>query len=235
VNRTFSLFAVLAAALVAPLAASAAEAETNECINLASCVSVPNTPWVTVPGAKVGFTNSNQGIEEPGTSLWRINCPGTSVPAGRDFNAPEADESLIVGALVPPFNIGITASPAANFYASWQGLAATTYQPLVGCIPSAARSSAAGADAHRLRLRSATHSLAPGQTKTFVHRCGKGEDLLEAHHGVAFYSAAAPGRAELAKVRVKRSERKGRIVVRASTGAFETERVKLQIHALCRR
>lgn len=238
VSRFFSLSAILAVALVAlaaPLAASAAEAETNECINLTSCTSVPNTPWVEVPGARTGFTENNQGILDPGSSIWRISCPGTQIPAGRDFKAPEADESLIVGALVPPFNIGLTASPKANFYATWQGLAPTTYQPLVGCIPAPASSSAAAGSTRRLRLRSSTRPLAPGQQKTFVQRCAKGEDLVGAEHGVAFYSAEPPSRAELAKVRVKRSQRRDRVVVRASTGAFETERVRLQVHAFCRR
>ena len=237
-TATLGLLLALAIALGAPLTASAAEAETNECLNLASCTSVPNTPWVAVPAAKTGFTESNQGIEQPGTTLWRVNCPGSTVPAGRDYSGRETtNESLIVTALIPPFNIGITGSGSANFFAYWQGLEPTSFKPFVGCIPAAQSSAARAAGAaggHHVHLRTITRTLRPGQTKTFVHHCAKGEKLIGSEHGVAFFSDSPPSKGELSKVTVERTQRRGRIVVHAKTGAFVTDRVQLQIHAFCR-
>lgn len=230
------LIAVAATAAVA----RAAEPETSECLNLASCTSIPNTPWVVVPAGKEGFTEGDQGIVQAGFVLWRIDCPGGKIPAGRDYVPADPNQVVLVNALIPPFNLGITGSSAANFFGYWQGREPTSFRPLVGCVPKAATASASAPDSEgsggALRLRAITRTLHPGQVKTFVHRCAKGERLVDSQHGVAFYRQTPPTRAELKGLEVARSNRRGRVVVRVRTDAKVGghERVEIQIHALCR-
>lgn len=236
-----SVSSLLALALIAvgatATAAQAAEPEpgTGECVNLASCTSIPNTPWVVVPAATLGFTSDHQGVIEPGTVLWRVDCPASKVPAGRDYVVSKPGQLLIVTAFVLPFNIGITGTPSASFYAVWEREVATSFQPLVGCIPKAASASAAAGSTSRLRQRTFTHALHPGQTKTFAHGCAKGERLASSEHGVGFYRDSPPAEAELKGLRVTRRDKGGRVVVQVRTGKMvgDDERAEIQIHALC--
>jgi len=230
---------LLALALIAigatATAAQAAEPETSECAGLANCTSIPNTPWVVVPPGTLGFTNHNQGVIEPGTVLWRVDCAASKVPAGRDYVVSKPGQPLIVTAFVLPFNIGITGSPSASFYAVWEREVATSFQPLVGCIPKAASASAAAGSTSRLRQRTFTHALHPGQTKTFAHGCAKGERLASSEHGVGFYRDSPPTEAELKSLQVTRRNKGGRVVVQVRTGRMvgDDERAEIQIHALC--
>ncbi|MFN8163774.1 MAG: hypothetical protein U0R26_08060 [Solirubrobacterales bacterium] len=109
----------------------------------------------------------------------------------------------------------------------------------MGCIPKAAAASAtvaATAARPRQRLRTVTRTLHPGQDKTYVHHCAKGEQLIGSGHGVAFYRDTPPPESELRGLEVERTERHGRVVVHVHTSAKvgAHERVSIQIHALCR-
>ncbi len=190
---------------------------------------------VVVPAATLGFTNQSQGVIEPGTVLWRVDCAASKVPAGRDYVASKPGRVLIVTAFIPPFNIGLTGIPSANFFSVWEGEAPTSFQPLVGCIPKAASASAATGSTSRLRQRTFTHALHAGQTKTFAHGCAKGERLASSEHGVGFYRDSPPTEAELKSLRVTRRNKGGRVVVRVRTGRMvgDDERAEIQIHALC--
>ena len=190
-----------------------------------------------MPAAVDGTTETGQGVVEAGITLWRVDCPAGKIPAGRDFLVAHPEQPLIVNALIPPFNVGLTGASAANFFAFWQGREATSFQPLVGCVPKAAAGSAARAgSSSKLRLRTITRAVHPGQTRTFVQRCAKGEDLVGSEHGVAFFRDTPPTAQELKELSVTRSERGGKVVVRVQAGPHvgDKEHVEIQVHALCR-
>ncbi|HEV7563188.1 MAG TPA: hypothetical protein VGO24_06760 [Solirubrobacterales bacterium] len=232
------LLVLLAVGSASPVAVAAEpEAETNECANLASCRAITNAPWVAVPAAQDGLNEQNEGISQPGTANWRMECGNSEVPAGRDYLSASVG-LLTVGALVPPFDIGITGSSSANFFAISQGKAPASFKPLVGCIPKApSASSAASGDqlaGAKVRQRTITRTLHAGQRRSFVHHCAKGEKLVGSAHGIGFYRPDPPSQKELKALEADRSERGGHVVVHVRTGAFEGERVVLQIHAFCR-
>jgi len=231
---------LLTAALVLlALAPAAPAAETAECANLSPCTSLPNTPWVAIPAAKRGYDEENQILDQAGTVQWRVECPVTEVPAGRDFNVQGEEGQMIVSAFLPPFNGGLTGSPFAFFFGYSQAGEPNSFQPLVGCIPKETAKSARAAVAAKSggrTVRTVVRRIEAGQDKTFTHRCAKGERLLDSAHGVGFYTRKPPTRRELGDLEVERTERGNRIAVHVRTGssAGDRERVELQIHATCR-
>jgi hypothetical protein len=82
----------------------------------------------------------------------------------------------------------------------------------------------------------ATHKLGPNKTRSFTHHCNAGERLLRSGTGVGFFKPQPASARELHDLDVKREERGGRIHVTVRTGSTvgDDEKVRLQIHALCR-
>lgn len=241
----FLTLAVLLAAASVAVAAAEPEPEPepgpSECVNLPDCHPMTTAPWVEIPAAVPGVSESNEPILEAGTVMWRLECNGNEVPVGWDYNVPSGSPPFRVSALIPPFHIGMTGSRNANFLGvSDVGFKPVTFQPLIGCTPgtnfgsSSAATSSARPQGTTTRQRTFTHTLHPHKDVTFTHRCAKGEELVDSAHGVAFYRKTPPTEKEMRGVEVERTERGGRVVVHVHTGTFAGERVALQIHAFCR-
>jgi hypothetical protein len=81
-----------------------------------------------------------------------------------------------------------------------------------------------------------TRTMRPGRRAVYRHRCRPGEQLVRSASGVGFFEDNPPTAGELADFDLTQTRRNGRIRVRVVTGdsVGDDERVRIQIHALCR-
>ena len=207
-----------------------AQAQTRECDGLDVCIRVPG-PWVAVPAAPVGSAQ---------TVLYQLSCPRNSIAGGLD--AVLGDRSLDVlflGRLGSPVNPGITTRRNVVFVATYAGVRATTFRPLLGCIPTSGgggrQTTSVAPRAQPPVRRVGTFRLRAGGPQTHVQSCRPNERLVGSSHVIAFRTATAPSPQLLNGVTATRTTQGRRVVVRAqrSSGVPERTRVEVQVHALC--
>jgi hypothetical protein len=225
------LLLVAAAAVLAGATAPGAGA-TRECDGLDVCIRVPG-PWVAVPGT---------GSARVSRVEYQLTCPRGSIVGGLD--AVLGDDRLDVvflGTLGSPVNPGISTSRSVVFVVTYAGRAPTSFQPLIGCIPTSGgggrgtTSVAAPAPSNVPVRRVRTFRPRPGAAQTFVLRCAAGERLVASSHAVGLRTRAEPSPSLLGGVSVTRREPANRVEIRVRrTGAIPPQvRAEVQVHALC--
>jgi hypothetical protein len=229
--RRLLLLATLAAAGLVALTLPGAARATNECDGLDVCISVPG-PWVTVPGSARGRLVAVE---------YQLTCPRGSIAGGLDAVVPDAALGVrFLGTLGSPVNPGISTGRAVVFVAWWAKRAATSFRPILGCIPTSGgggRSTTAtrpvqGKPPVRL-VR--TIRVRAGQVASSQLACRSGERLVGSSHVVAFRGRRAPSATASSAVLVSRRERGNAVVVTARRGAAvpANARVEVQVHAIC--
>jgi hypothetical protein len=171
---------VLVSAIAAVAAsASPAQAATNECRGLQTCIRVPG-PWVLVPAH--------------GRAEYLLACPrGRSVVGGLDAQASSrAVRVSFDGRIGAPVSPGVTTTRYALFRAVSTSGRAQTFQPRLGCVPLAggggrstvsARITPAGPS---LEFRSRIAVIGPGEVRFTKVACLRSEQLVGGWHAVAF-------------------------------------------------
>lgn len=230
-----ALIAVAAAATMT-LALAVDAGAGRECDGIDVCVSV-HGPWVVVPA-------SSAPSRQP--TYYQLRCPRRYVVGGLD--AVVGDRGLHVeflGALGSPVNPGITTSTSVVFAATPSGPGATTFQPLIGCIPTSGGgrgTTSVGSPAPQavpagrpVIRRVRTVRLRPGST-VFRQRCARNEHLVSSSAAVAYRRRAEPTGALLTAVAMTSRTAGETVVVRVKVPAtVGSARPELQIHALCAR
>jgi phage FluMu protein Com len=227
------LLLVVSIAAAASVAAPSSSAASAECARLSNCETLTG-PWVVVPFASDG---------QPPDAQWEMYCP----PGPPYRNVLGTDWNLNL-----PFQINVfinqnsgfpiyNDSSSAIFFATNTSNEPGSFQPLIGCqinpLSFSARNATAGASAGAQAVnRVATKRLGPGRTRTYSHRCQRGEKLLKVETGIAFFKQKPPSAKELNGLLVERENHRNKIRVKVRTGrkAGDNEPVFLQIHALCR-
>jgi len=219
--------AVLAAAACAAGGVAAPAGATNECRGFQVCVPVAG-PWVLAgSGGEVQF---------------QLACPKRFVVAGLDAElSTRALEVGFRGALGTPVNPGITTSSSAVFLGRLvRGRdPAASFRPHIGCVPA----SGAGQ-----RVPTAFHPYPPAKptapqmtqiqvhvgASRYVERCPAGQQLANATHAIAFYTATPPTKALAASVHVTQAVQGGlvHLAVRAGPAMLEVRAV-VQVDLLC--
>ena len=181
-----------------------------------------------------------------GPTYYQLSCPGPGqTVGGLDADLGGRVEVTFLGALGGPVSPGVTTGRAVVFVARSAALGATTFRPLLGCIP------ASGSGRARTSYepeRTVTAAPPPEPTVRRVktvhlrrapvsvtHVCRDGERLLAVSHAIAFRTRSAPAAAALTGVRAT-ARRAGDRAVVTVTGTLPTGmRVELQVHAVCTR
>jgi hypothetical protein len=225
VRRSVLLLVVSSLAAWGVVAGTAAAAV--ECEDIANCTSVPNTPWVAVA--------PKQEPDDYGAT-WTVNCPAGSQAVGSDWNAAGNQNNLSVYVQQGSGVLVYGLLPSEYFLAVNHTPRKVSFQPLVGCQPINAASAGAAGFGGVVR-RVVSHRLRPSRIATFTHSCRAGERLVHSGSGVGFFQRRPPSRRELRDVTVSREQGRRLIAVRVKTGprVGDDERVRLQIHATCRR
>jgi hypothetical protein len=177
VRQAMSVLVSAIAIVAAP--AAPAQAATNECRGLQTCIRVPG-PWVLVPAH--------------GRAEYLLTCPrGRSVVGGLDAQASSrAVRVSFDGRIGAPVSPGVTTTRYALFRAVSTSGRAQTFQPRLGCVPLAggggrstvsARITPAGPS---LELRSRIAVIGPGEVRFTKVSCLKSEQLVGSWHAVAF-------------------------------------------------
>jgi hypothetical protein len=231
VIRAVAATIALAAALLVGAAPSQA---ADECKGLQSCIPVAG-PWVTIP-APGGLAR---------TASWQLTCP-QGIVGGVDARASgKAVAVEFPGRIGSPVNPGITTAESLVFRGTYTGRdgRAASYQPYIGCIPTAGggprtrvsfQRTAAVKPGEPITIRTKSLSLAPGVLARATLTCKKGEHLLGSTHSVGLYTQSVPTKAQLAAVRVIRVRRGEQILVSATQrGLPENIRAEVQIQAEC--
>lgn len=220
--------AVLAGVVLAALAAGTGSARaTSECAFFANCTSVVG-PWVVAPAA-----------QPPAVAVanWQLECPTGTNALALGFDVTEGSPPLLLAGVapyssgLPPFGqtfLGVNVTPTA-----------TTFQPVIGCVtgvpgkPGVASGSPLPG-ARRVRVRQVR--LAPGATASRTHGCARGEHLVSSTAAAGFFTRRRPAAREPRHIRLRKTVRRGTVVVKAITGrdVGDDERVDLQIRAVCR-
>jgi hypothetical protein len=220
-RRGLFLLLVTCAALVAAPGASA----SVECDGVPDCRSVEG-PWVAVPSLD----------DASDVVIWDVRCPNGTSLAGSDWVADSTRAGLAVAAEQFP-DLELYSGVDLAFIGLNQTRTARTFQPLIGCQNSAGstRAVAAGAPNGPTR-RIVTRTVRPERRAVYRHRCPGGERLVRSGSGVGFFEDDSPTARELADLEVTRTQRNGRVRVRVETGDLvgDDERVRIQIHAICR-
>lgn len=222
-----ALAVLAAAAVVAPGAARA----TDECNGLDVCISVPG-PWVVVPGSPSGRAR---------TVEYQLSCPTGSIVGGLD--AVLGDRGLSVrflGTLGSPVNPGITTARSVVFVATYARRAATSFRPLLGCIPTeggGGRSTTAVPQVRPPERRVRTALVPEGTARRASAVCRAGERLVGSSYALAFRGRREPTPAALGGLSASLRER-GRAAVataRRTAAVPSARRVEVQVHAFCAR
>jgi hypothetical protein len=222
---------VLAAALLVGAAPSQA---ADECRGLKVCIPVAG-PWVAIPAPG--------GIER--TTSWKLICP-KGIVGGVDARASEQAVAVeFPGRLGSPVNPGITTTASLVFHGTYAGPTprATSYEPFIGCIPTAGggqrtRTSFQRTSAVRpgepITVRVGSLEVLPGRLVRATFGCKAGERLLDSTHSVGLYTLGVPTRAQLASVHVIRVRRGKKILVSATRrGLPNGIRGVVQVQAEC--
>ena len=198
-----------------------------ECEGIANCTSVPNTPWVAVLPPQAPDTYG---------ATWTVNCPTADVAVGSDWNVVGNQNKLSVYVQQGSGVLVYGQPQGAYFLAVNNVTKPVSFQPLVGCQPLSAARAAQVAGPRAVR-RIKSRGLRPDRTRTFTHGCRAGERLVTSGLGVGFFQKGPPSARELRDLEVSREQGRRRVAVRVKTGSRvgDDERVRLQIHAVCRR
>jgi hypothetical protein len=204
------------------------------------CVPIAG-PWVLLP-ARVGPTSSVDYL---------VTCPRGHVAAGTD--ALVADPNIDVsfrGAPGSPVAPGITTERSVLFTGIYGGTArsATSFRPLVGCVPSSGgggrsqtihipRRLAAARPGRPIVHQVLTVPLQRGRTRIVTVACSGGGRLLGASHAVGFQQRTEPSAEVLGSVSASHAVTGDRVVARGrlASSAPGGTRAVLQVHALCTR
>jgi hypothetical protein len=222
------LLAALAFAFAAVPTASAQTNRTVECVGSSTCTTIAG-PWVVVP------PEPNVGALNQITAVWNLSCQGSFL-IGSDWSTEAGFDVLTVW---------LDSVSGARIWADYSGVGfgaendssrPVTFQPLVGCSPNPPDlGRAASAAAKRVR-RVTMRRLRPNRTRVYSFGCRPGERLVGSAHGIGFDQPRPPSQRELAQLVSSRKHRRGKVTVKVRTGPLvaDDERVRLQIHALCR-
>lgn len=229
--RRLLLIATLGGAALVALTLPGAAGATNECNGLDVCISVPG-PWVTVAGSARGRLVSAE---------YQLTCPRGSIAGGLDAVVPDAALGVrFLGTLGSPVNPGISTGRAVVFVAWWAKRSATSFRPILGCIPTSGgggrSTTATGPVKGKPPVRLVrTVRVRDGEVATLRLACRSGERLVGSSHVVAFRGRQAPTAAASSAVRVVRRERGNAVVVTARRGFAvpPNARVEVQVHAIC--
>jgi hypothetical protein len=231
VIRTLAATIALAAALLVGAVPSLA---ADECKGLQVCVPVKG-PWVAVP-APGGLAT---------TTSWKLTCP-RGVVGGVDARASEKALSIeFPGRIGSPVNPGITTTSSLVFHGTYAGAVprATTYEPYIGCIPTAGGGSRTRTAFQKIpglkpgdpvTVRARTLTLVPDTLARATVGCRPKERLLGGTASVGLYTVDVPTTAQLAAVHVIRVRQGARILVSATRGALAANvRAQVQVLAVC--
>jgi len=218
---------VLVAAATSAAIAAAPAGATNECRGLQVCVPVVG-PWVLAPVS--------------GEVQFQLACPKRFVVAGLDAElSTRALEVGFRGALGAPVNPGITTSSSAVFLGRLvRGTdPAASFRPHIGCVPAAGGGQ---------RVPTAFHPYPPSRpttplmtqvdvqtgTRSYVERCGAGQQLASASHAIAFYTPDPPTAKLASDVHVTQTVRNGHVHVTVHAGpSLSGVRAVVQVDLLC--
>jgi hypothetical protein len=222
--------ALAAALLVGALPSQAAD----ECKGLQVCIPVQG-PWVAIP-APGGLAT---------TTSWKLTCP-KGVVGGVDARASERAVAIeFPGRLGSPVNPGITTTGSLVFRGTYSGAVhrATSYQPYIGCIPTAGGGPRTRTAFQKvtpvkpgesITVRAKLVTIEPGTLARATLTCKPKERLLGSMSSVGLYTDDVPTKAQLAAVHVIRVRRGQKILVSATRGVLPTDiRVELQVQAVC--
>jgi hypothetical protein len=222
-------------ALAAALLAGALPAQAaDECKGLQVCIPVRG-PWVAIaaPG----------GLAK--TASWQLVCP-KGVVGGVD--ARVSDKAVAIefpGRVGSPVNPGITTTSSLVFRGTYSGALhrATSYQPYIGCIPTAGGGSRTRTAFQKIpglkpgdpvTVRARTLALVPDTLARATVGCRPKERLLGGTASVGLYTVDVPTTAQLAAVHVIRVRQGARILVSATRGALAANvRAQVQVLAVC--
>jgi hypothetical protein len=217
----------LAAVAVGAAIAAAPAGATNECHGLQVCVPIAG-PWVLATGG--------------GEIQFQLACPRRYVVAGLDAElSTRALEVGFRGALGAPVNPGITTSTSAVFLGRLVRGSdpAASFRPHIGCVPAAGTGQ---------RVPTAFHAYPPARptaprmtqievragTRAYVVLCPAGQQLANASHAIAFYTAAPPTAKLAASVHVTQTVRSGRVHVTVRAAKIvQSVRAVVQVDLLC--
>jgi hypothetical protein len=222
--------ALVVAVTAAALAAGPASA-TNECNGLMICVPVAG-PWVVVP--------TGTSVPRPRVDF-QLSCPRGYIVGGLDAELSDrAIDVTFTGTLGAPVNPGITTARAALFSATYLGSArgAPSFRPHVGCMPASGGGGiptlAAVYPVGKPTVRRIKEiALVPRSRARVTEACASGERLVAGSHAVGFWTALPPVAALVDRVTAAQAVRNSRVVVAARAGALGSNRVLLQVGALC--
>jgi hypothetical protein len=222
------------ALVVALLVGAAPSRAADECKGLKICIPIAG-PWVAIPAPG--------GIER--TTSWKLICP-KGIVGGVDARASEQAVAVeFPGRLGSPVNPGITTTSSLVFHGTYAGTTprATSYEPFIGCIPTAGggrrtrtsfQRTSAVKPGEPITVRIASLEVLPGRLGRATLRCRAGERLLGSSHSVGLYTLAVPSRAQLAAVHVIRVRRGEKILVSATRRGLPTGmRAVVQVQAEC--
>jgi hypothetical protein len=149
------------------------------------------------------------------------------------------------GRIGSPVNPGITTTNSLVFRGTYSGAAhrATSYQPYIGCIPTAGggqrtrtafQKVTAVTPGDPITVRAKTLRLTPGTLARATLSCKPKERLLGSTSSVGLYTADVPTKAQLAAVHVIRVRRGQQILVSATrSGLPASVRAEVQVQAVC--
>ena len=175
----------LAAATVVALGVGATANAGHECDGLDVCVSVAG-PWVVVPTAARTPT------------YYQLRCPRRNmIVGGLDANVSDRAIALqFLGKLGSPVNPGITTSNAVVFESRYtgRGRGPVSFQPLIGCMPTAGGGRGTTSLGAQPTLRPGTPAtwrvrtakLRRGTKRLVTQSCRRGEHLVSSSAALAF-------------------------------------------------
>jgi hypothetical protein len=230
------LLLTLAALTVVALGVGGPANAGHECDGLDVCVSVTG-PWVVVP----------TGAKTP--TYYQLRCPRRGMIVG-GLDANVSDRAIAIqflGNLGSPVNPGITTSNAVVFVATYagRGRGPVSFQPLIGCMPTAGggRGTTSLGATPTLRpgtpttRRVRTIKLRAGTKRLAAQSCRRDEHLVSSSVALAFRRKAAPSSELVDAVRLtprKRADTALAAVAVSKSLPFGAH-AEVQIDAVCAR
>jgi hypothetical protein len=234
-----ALVAVAAAALAAAAAllVPGRAAAADECRGLMVCIPISG-PWVVV-------TTPAQSARLSRVEYY-LSCPRGSVVGGTDARVSDTWLDIaFLGTVGSPVGPGTTTHDALDFIGTYVGpmKRPSSFQPFLGCVPTAGGGGRSTTIVSPLRpgqplVRRVRNVVVPPRRQlTVTQSCAQGERLVGEAHAMAFRSPVPPAVEWMADLHASSRQIEGRIVVVASRGFAvpTTERVELQVQALCAR
>ncbi len=220
---------VVVAGLSLGVVSAGAVLTADECRGLQVCLPVAG-PWVVVP---------------PGGVDYELACPIAGyVVAGIDARVAARDVDVSFrGETGSPVGPGVTTRRSIVFHSvrTRVGAGTTSFQPLIGCIPTSGGGGRAltgmaarpfGFEPVRsLRSVVVNDSVRSG-SRTVKVGCPAGTRLVGSTHAVAFRRPLPPSPQVLGAVRVRRTVIEGVVVARVTTTSAVVQ-AEVQVRALC--